>query len=114
VSLQFRRLPFPQPHAWPLWASAILDNKLDACGFEGRADVPKKVIARRSPFPLEVPDRRYSNLACLGKRNLGPVEKPTCSSTLGGDKRSFDRAKREEFKLDVRKRNRHDYNRQHI
>jgi hypothetical protein len=28
------RLPFPKPHAWSLWASAILGHKLDTCGFE--------------------------------------------------------------------------------
>jgi hypothetical protein len=72
------------------------------------------MIARCSPVPLEVPDRRYSNLACLGKRILGPVEKPTCSSTLGRNKRCSDHVKRNEFELDVRKRNGHDCNRQHI
>jgi hypothetical protein len=60
-----------------------------------------------SPISLEVPDRRYSDLACLGERILGPVKEPACRSTLGGDERSFNRIPRNEFKLDVRKRKRH-------
>jgi hypothetical protein len=106
-------LPFPQPHAWPFWPSTVLGHELDACGFEGGTHVPKKVIAGRSPSSLEVPNRRYSNIACLGKRILGPIEKPTCSSTLGCDK-YFDPVTRDELKLDVREQNRHGCYRQHI
>jgi hypothetical protein len=104
-----RRLPLPQPHTRP---AAMVADELDASGCG--ADVSQEVIARCSRLALKLSDRRYSNLACLGQRILGPIEKSPRSSTLRGHERFFDRVKRDDLKLYVRERNRHNDNRQHI
>ena len=46
-----------KPYAGSSWPSTILRDELNACGFEGRADIPQKMIARCTLVSLKISNR---------------------------------------------------------